>query len=100
MRPLGCCAAVAVALMGGGALAELSQSQLAALSVLSPLAQEQLDRKNGQALAECMVLAAEAEEVSRIAAFAGMAPSPVIIDLANEIIQRPVVLSCLTEKLS
>ena len=52
MRPLGCCAAVAVALMSGGALAELSQSQLAALSVLSPLAQEQLDRKNGQALAE------------------------------------------------
>jgi len=25
---------------------------------------------------------------------------PVIIDLANEIIQRPAVLSCLTEKLS
>lgn len=47
-----------------------------------------------------MVLAAEAEEVSRIAAFAGMAPSPVIIDLANEIIQRPAVLSCLTKKLS
>ena len=100
MRRMGYVAAVAVSWIGGAALAEFSHPQLAALTVLTPLAQEQLDRKNAQALAECMVLAAEAEEVSRIAAFAGMAPSPVIIDLANEIIQRPAVLSCLTEKLS
>ena len=100
MRRMGYFAAVAVLWIGGAALAEFSQSQLAALTVLSPMAQEQLDPKNGQVLAECMVLAAEAEEVSRIAAFAGRAPSPVIIELANEIIQRPAVLSCLTEKLS
>ena len=100
MRPMGYFAAAAVSWIGGAALAEFSQSQLAALTVLSPLAQEQLDPTNAQALVECMVLAAKAEEVSRIAAFAGMAPSPVIIDLANEIIQRPTVLSCLTEKLS
>ena len=100
MRRMGYVAAVAVSWIGGAALAEFSHPQLAALTVLTPLAQEQLDRKNAQALSECMVLAAEAEEVSRIAAFAGMAPSPVIIDLANEIIQRPAVLSCLTEKLS
>ena len=100
MRRMGYVAAVAVSWIGGAALAEFSQPQLAALTVLTPLAQEQLDRKNAQALAECMVLAAKAEEVSRIAAFAGMAPSPVIIDLVNEIIQRPAVLSCLTEKLS
>ena len=100
MRPMGYFAAVAVSWIGGAALAEFSQSQIAALTVLSPLAQEQLDPTNAQALAECMVLAAKAEEVSRIAGFAGMAPSPVIIDLANEIIQRPTVLSCLTEKLS
>ena len=100
MRRSGYRVAVAVALIGGAALAELSQSQLSALTVLSPLAQEQLDRKNGQVLAECMVLAAEVDEVSRIAAFAGMAPSPVIIDMANEIIQRPAVLSCLTDKQS
>ena len=100
MRRTGYYAAVAVSWIGVAASADFSQSQLVALTVLFPLAQEQLDRTNAQALAECMVLAAKAEEVSRIAAFAGMAPSPVIIDLANEIIQRPAVLSCLTEKLS
>ena len=45
MRRSGYCVAVAVALIGGAALAELSQSQLSALTVLSPLAQELLDRK-------------------------------------------------------
>ena len=100
MRRMGYFTAAAVTLIGGAGLAELSQPQLAALTVLSPMAKEQLDPKKGQVLAECMVLAAEADEVSRIAAFAGMAPSPVIIELANEIIQRPAVLSCLTEKLS
>ena len=100
MRPMGYFAVVAVSWIGGAALAEFSQSQIAALTVLSPLAQEQLDLPNAHSLAKCMVLAAKAEEVSRIAGFAGMAPSPVIIDLANEIIQRPTVLSCLTEKLS
>tara|TARA_Y100000385_G_scaffold253818_1_gene278242 strand:+ start:434 stop:736 length:303 start_codon:yes stop_codon:yes gene_type:complete len=100
MRRTGYYAAVAVSWIGVAASADFSQSQLVALTVLFPLAQEQLDRTNAQALVECMVLAAKAEEASRIAAFAGMAPSPVIIDLANEIIQRPAVLSCLTEKLS
>ena len=55
MRPMGYFAAVAVSWIGGAALAEFSQSQIAALTVLSPLAQEQLDPTNAQALAECMV---------------------------------------------
>ena len=89
MRPLGRFAAAAVVLMGGGALDELSQSQLAALSVLSPLAQEQLDRKNGQALAECMVLAGDAEGGSRLAAGCGMAPSQGSNHRAQDSTQRP-----------
>jgi len=45
-------------------------------------------------------MAAAAEEVAVIAAATGAEPSQKIINLANEIIQRPLVLTCLTEKLS
>lgn len=64
--------AAALALQVSVAAAEISVGQQTAFAVLTPLAQDQL--------------AAE--------------PSQKIIDLANEIIQRPLVLTCLNEKLS
>ena len=64
--------AAALALQVSVAAAEMSVGQQTAFAVLTPLAHDQL--------------AAE--------------PSQKIIDLANEIIQRPLVLTCLTKKLS
>ena len=92
--------AAALALQVSVAGAEMSVDQQTAFAVLMPLAQDQLAAEPGLALAECMVMAAAAEEVAVIAAATGAEPSQKIIDLANEIIQRPLVLTCLTEKLS
>ena len=62
----------ALALQVSVAAAEMSVDQQAAFAVLTPLAQDQLAADSSQK----------------------------IIDLANEIIQRPLVLICLNEKLS
>jgi len=64
--------AAALALQVSVAAAEISVDQQAAFAVLTPLAQDQLAADSSQK----------------------------IIDLANEIIQRPLVLICLNEKLS
>jgi hypothetical protein len=64
--------AAALALQVSVAAAEMSVDQQAAFAVLIPLAQDQLAADSSQK----------------------------IIDLANEIIQRPLVLICLNEKLS
>ena len=65
------CAAT-LALQVSVAAAEMSVDQQAAFAVLTPLAQDQLAADSSQK----------------------------IIDLANEIIQRPLALTCLNEKLS
>jgi hypothetical protein len=62
----------ALALQVSVAAAEMSVDQQAAFAVLTPLAQDQLAADSSQK----------------------------IIDLANEIIQRPLALTCLNEKLS
>ena len=64
--------AAALALQVSVAAAEMSVDQQAAFAVLTPLAQDQLAADSNQK----------------------------IIDLANEIIQRPLALTCLNEKLS
>ena len=64
--------AAALALQVSVAAAEISVDQQAAFAVLTPLAQDQLAADSSQK----------------------------IIDLANEIIQRPLALTCLNEKLS
>jgi len=64
--------AAALALQVSVAAAEMSVDQQAAFAVLTPLAQDQLAADSSQK----------------------------IIDLANEIIQRPLALTCLNEKLS
>lgn len=64
--------AAALALQVSVTAAEMSVDQQAAFAVLTPLAQDQLAADSSQK----------------------------IIDLANEIIQRPLVLTCLNEKLS
>ena len=64
--------AAALALQVSVAAAEMSVDQQAAFAVLTSLAQDQLAAESSQK----------------------------IIDLANEIIQRPLVLTCLNEKLS
>ena len=64
--------AAALALQVSVAAAEMSVDQQAAFAALTPLAQDQLAADSSQK----------------------------IIDLANEIIQRPLVLICLNEKLS
>jgi len=64
--------AAAWALQVSVAAAEMSVDQQAAFAVLTSLAQDQLAAESSQK----------------------------IIDLANEIIQRPLVLTCLNEKLS
>jgi|TARA_B110000971_G_scaffold43035_1_gene42480 hypothetical protein len=64
--------AAALALQVSVAAAEMSVDQQAAFAVLIPLAQDQLAADSSQK----------------------------IIDLANEIIQRPLALTCLNEKLS
>tara|TARA_B110000503_G_scaffold30103_1_gene48658 strand:+ start:6539 stop:6754 length:216 start_codon:yes stop_codon:yes gene_type:complete len=64
--------AAALALQVSVAAAEMSVDQQAAFAVLTPLAQDQLAADSSQK----------------------------IIDLANEIIQRPLALICLNEKLS
>ena len=64
--------ATALALQVSVAAAEMSVDQQAAFAVLTPLAQDQLAADSSQK----------------------------IIDLANEIIQRPLALTCLNEKLS
>ena len=64
--------AAALALQVSVAAAEISVDQQAAFAVLTSLAQDQLAAESSQK----------------------------IIDLANEIIQRPLVLICLNEKLS
>lgn len=64
--------AAALALQVSVAAAEMSVDQQAAFAVLTPLAQDQLAADSSQK----------------------------IIDLANEIIQRPLELTCLNEKLS
>ena len=65
-----CAAALALQVSVGAA--EMSVDQQAAFAVLTPLAQDQLATDSSQK----------------------------IIDLANEIIQRPLALTCLNEKLS
>jgi hypothetical protein len=64
--------AAALALQVSVAAAEMSVDQQAAFAVLTPLAQDRLAADSSQK----------------------------IIDLANEIIQRPLALTCLNEKLS
>jgi hypothetical protein len=64
--------AAALALQVSVAAAEMSVDQQAAFAVLTPLAQDQLAADSSQK----------------------------IIDLVNEIIQRPLALICLNEKLS
>ncbi len=64
--------AAALALQVSVAAAEMSVDQQAAFAVLTPLGQDQLAADSSQK----------------------------IIDLANEIIQRPLALTCLNEKLS
>jgi len=64
--------AAALALQVSVVAAEMSVDQQAAFAVLTSLAQDQLAAESSQK----------------------------IIDLANEIIQRPLVLTCLNEKLS
>ena len=64
--------AAALALQVSVAAAEMSVDQQAAFAVLTPLAQDQLAADSSQK----------------------------IIDLVNEIIQRPLALTCLNEKLS
>jgi hypothetical protein len=64
--------AAALALQVSVAAAEMSVDQQATFVVLTPLAQDQLAADSSQK----------------------------IIDLANEIIQRPLALTCLNEKLS
>ena len=64
--------AAALALQVSVAAAEMSVDQQAVFAVLTPLAQDQLAADSSQK----------------------------IIDLANEIIQRPLALTCLNEKLS
>ena len=64
--------AAALALQVSVAAAEMSVDQQAAFAVLTPLAQDQLAADSSQK----------------------------IIDSANEIIQRPLALTCLNEKLS
>ena len=64
--------AAALALQVSVAAAEMSVDQKAAFAALTPLAQDQLVADSSQK----------------------------IIDLANEIIQRPLALTCLNEKLS
>ena len=64
--------AAALALQVSVAAAEMSVDQQAAFAVFTPLAQDQLAADFSQK----------------------------IIDLTNEIIQRPLVLTCLNEKLS
>ena len=79
--------------------ADLSSKQQLAIEVLKPLAQQQVPGAQGLALAQCIILASDIDEVVIIADGDPGELDTAIVQLVNEIIQRPEVLICLNKKL-
>jgi hypothetical protein len=79
---------------------DLSSQQQLAVEVLKPLAQQQVPGAQGLVLAECIILASNIEEVVMIANGDPGELDTAIVQLVNEIIQRPDVFICLNKELS
>ena len=79
--------------------ADLSSQQQSAVEVVKPLAQQQVPGAQGLVLAECIILASNVDEVVIIADSDPGELDSAIVQLVNEIIQRPDVLICLNKEL-
>lgn len=80
--------------------ADLSSQQQSAVEVVKPLAQQQVPGAQGLVLAECIILASNVDEVVIIADSDPGELDSAIVQLVNEIIQRPDVLICLNKELA
>lgn len=80
--------------------ADLSSQQQSAVEVVKPLAQQQVPGAKGLVLAECIILASNVDEVVIIADSDPGELDSAIVQLVNEIIQRPDVLICLNKELA
>ena len=80
--------------------ADLSRQQQSAVEVLKPLAQQQVPGAQGLVLAQCIILASNIDEVVIIADGDPGELETAIVQLVNEIIQRPEVFICLNKKLA
>lgn len=80
--------------------ADLSSQQQSAVDVVKPLAQQQVPGAQGLVLAECIILASNVDEVVIIADSDPGELDSAIVQLVNEIIQRPDVLICLNKELA
>ena len=80
--------------------ADLSSQQQSAVEVVKPLAQQQVPGAQGLVLAECIILASNVDEVVIIADSDSGELDTAIVQLINEIIQRPNVLICLNKELA
>ena len=80
--------------------ADLSSQQQSAVEVVKLLAQQQVPGAQGLVLAECIILASNVDEVVIIADSDPGELDSAIVQLVNEIIQRPDVLICLNKELA
>ncbi|MEO0358336.1 MAG: hypothetical protein AAF386_08600 [Pseudomonadota bacterium] len=85
-------------MLASPAAAELSDNQQAAIDRLQPAMADQLgDAGAGTALAECVAETASNREARRIAQ---AETDQDAFDVANDIMTRPAVMACVTEKLT
>lgn len=79
--------------------AEMSERQLAALAIVTPMILAQTPEEQGKMLSECVVLSARRGELRKLAkADPELETQPeATVAIVQTIIQRPAVIECFTE---